>query len=157
MNRIFVRPNHHRPLLKTKHSTRTVPIWPQLRSILLQYINERAEELDGLLFPSHRNGQNAMLGSVDGSLDRIGKRAGIGRTRLQVFRHSYISTRVQTLDGGQPISLFTVAREVGHSGIALIEQRYGHLVHVPIRSDVVEYRLDHYANRVVDQVALMVS
>ena len=52
---------------------------------------------------------------------------------------------------------FTVAREVGHSGNALIEQRYGHLVHVSIRSDVVEFRLDHYANRVVDQVALMVS
>jgi integrase len=157
MNRIFVRPNQHRPLLRTNHSTRTVPIWPQLRDILLQYINEQAEELDVLLFPSHRNRRNRMLGSVDGSLDRIGKRAGIGRARLQVFRHSYISARVQTLDGGQPISLFTVAREVGHSGIALIEQRYGHLVHVPIRSDVVEYRLDHYANRVVDQVALMVS
>jgi len=156
LNRIFVRPNEHRPL-KTKRATRTVPIWLQLRDILLPYINARSDELDGLLFPSNRSDDDTMLDNVDRSLDKIGNRARIERPRLNTFRHSYISARVQTLDGGQPVALFTVAHEVGHANTRLIEERYGHLVHVAKRSDSVDFRLDHYADQVQEQVSLMAS
>jgi len=156
LNKIFVRPNHHRPL-KTKRATRTVPIWPQLRDILLPYINERSGELDELLFPSHRSDDDVMLDNVDGSLDKIGRRAGIEVPRLHTFRHSYVSARIQTLDVGHPVALFTVAREVGHSTTRLIEERYGHLVHVATRSEIVEFRLDHYAEHVKEQIAAMAS
>jgi integrase len=111
----------------------------------------------GLLVPSNRSDQDRMLDNVDRSLDKIGERSRIDRPRLNAFRHSYISARVQTLDGGHPIALFTVAREVGHSSTRLIEDRYGHLVHVAQRSEVVDFRLDYYRDRVQDRVALMAS
>lgn len=76
---------------------------------------------------------------------------------LHTFRHSYISARVQTLDAVQPIALFTVAREVGHSGVSLIEQRCGHLVHLRKRSEVVEFRLDDFPEQVGQRVSLMAS
>ena len=68
-----------------------------------------------------------MLDNVARALDKIGERARIDRPRLRAFRHSYISARVQTLEGGHPIALFTVAREVGHGSTRLIEDRYGHV------------------------------
>ncbi len=39
-----------------------------------------------------------------------------------------------------PVSPYTVMRELGHSSIALIEETYGHLSNVGVRSPVVEYR-----------------
>lgn len=38
-----------------------------------------------------------------------------------------------------PVSLFTVARELGHEGIGQIAATYGHLQENPHRSLVVEY------------------
>jgi hypothetical protein len=43
-------------------------------------------------------------------------------------------------DGGAPISVFAVLRELGHRSIDLIETTYGHLLDVRNRSSVVEYR-----------------
>ncbi len=48
--------------------------------------------------------------------------------------------RLQTLGHGEPVSPFTVMRELGHSSIGLIEKTYGHLLDVRHRSEVVEYR-----------------
>lgn len=48
--------------------------------------------------------------------------------------------RPSTLDHGQPVSPFTVMRELGHSSIGLIEKTYGHLLDVRHRAEVVEYR-----------------
>ena len=58
-----------------------------------------------------------------------------------MFRHTYITARLQTLDRGAPVSVWTVAREVGHSGAAMIERVYGHLGEVRHRASVVEYRV----------------
>jgi integrase len=49
------------------------------------------------------------------------------------------ATRIQTTDHGQPVSLYTVARELGHSSVTMIERVYGHLMQVRHRSPVVEY------------------
>ena len=62
------------------------------------------------------------------------------RTTLHTLRHSYTAARLQTIDGGAPVSVHTVMRELGHSTLSLIEQTYGHLLDVRHRSPVVEYR-----------------
>jgi len=43
------------------------------------------------------------------------------------------------LDGDAPISPYTVGKELGHSGDALVRRVYGHLDTVRHRSNMVEY------------------
>lgn len=59
-----------------------------------------------------------------------------------MFRHTYCSTCLQTLDRGAPVSVYTVGRELGHGGDALVKRIYGHLGEAPHRSENVEYRID---------------
>jgi len=96
-----------------------------------------------------------MLTDIRKLLDRVTERAGtvylmdhggrrkavLGEIRTKVFRHTYITARLQTLDHGAPVSPWTVAREVGHSGTGMIERVYGHLGEVRHRAGVVEYRV----------------
>ncbi len=44
------------------------------------------------------------------------------------------------MDRGAPLSVFTVACELGHRDTGLIEGVYGHLMKVPNRTETVEYR-----------------
>ena len=96
-----------------------------------------------------------MLTDIRKLLDRVTERAGtvyltdhggrrkavLGEIRTKVFRHTYITARLQTLDHGAPVSPWTVAREVGHSGTGMIERVYGHLGEVRHRAGMVEYRV----------------
>ncbi|MCH7857284.1 MAG: tyrosine-type recombinase/integrase [Gemmatimonadetes bacterium] len=138
--RIFIRPNGWRTL-KTRGSERDVPLWPQLEGILRDYIAEREQSggIGALLFPSHRHEDERMLDNVDRQLDRIGERAGIHKPRLQAFRHSYTAARLQTLEHGAPVSVWQVARELGHRSTQMIDDRYGHLARVTERTEVVEF------------------
>jgi integrase len=88
-------------------------------------------------------------------LDGAAKRAGwkAGEIRSKMFRHTYCSTRLQTLDQGAPVSQFTVARELGHGGDALVRRIYGHLGDIRHRSEVVEYRIDQHEERLRDRLA----
>ena len=62
------------------------------------------------------------------------------------FRHTYYYTRLETLDRGAPVSVYTVGNELGHGGDSLVKRVYGHLGEVRHRSEVVEYRIrDHVA------------
>ncbi len=54
--------------------------------------------------------------------------------------HTYTAVRIQTLDHGAPISLFTVAAELGHTDTNLIRTTYGHLLTDRRRLEVVAYR-----------------
>ena len=76
------------------------------------------------------------------ALDAVAMRAGWarGEIRSKMFRHTYTSARLQTLDGGAPVSPFTVSRELGHGSSSMVEQVYSHLGQVRHRSEVVEYR-----------------
>jgi hypothetical protein len=48
---------------------------------------------------------------------------------------------------GAPVSTYTVAREMGHLGEAMVRRVYGHLGQVRHRSEAVEYRVEqHVAN-----------
>ena len=67
-----------------------------------------------------------------------------GEIRSKMFRHTYCSARLQTLDGGAPVSPFTVSKELGHGGTSMVEKVYSHLGQVRHRSEVVEYRLEHH-------------
>lgn len=73
---VAFRPNHWRRL-KTEHSTRLVPLWPQLEAILRKYVFDVRVLLPAtLLFPSFETGAEAMITDLRRLLDRIAKRAG---------------------------------------------------------------------------------
>ncbi len=138
-NTVTFRPHEHRRL-KTATSHRTIPLQPQLKEILRAHIRELGIA-GGLLFPSPVQA-GAMVVELRKQLDAVAERAGwkAGEIRTKAFRHTYCAARLQTLDGGAPISPFTVAREMGHGGMALVNRVYGHLGTVRHRVEHVEYR-----------------
>jgi integrase len=141
---VTFRPNKWRRL-KTSTSHRSVPLWPQLREALERYLAEHPPSR--LLFPSYRTGEEAMLTDFRKLLDAVAVRAGWkpGEIRSKMFRHTYCAARLQTLDGGAPVSTYTVAREMGHGGEAMVRRVYGHLGQVRHRSEAVEYRVEQHA------------
>ena len=141
---VTFRRNQYRRL-KTRTSQRVVPLWPQLEEILRLYLFDmQSPRGDGLLFPSDRTG--GMIRDLRKALDNVGRSAGWqnGEIRTKMFRHTYCAARLQTLDRGEPISPWGVAREMGHAGVELIDQRYGHRGEVRHRSEVVEYRVEQH-------------
>ncbi len=80
-------------------------------------------------------------------LDAVAETAGWkeGEIRGKMFRHTYCAARLQTLDNGAAVSVFTVGRELGHGGDAMVKQVYGHLGDVRQRSAAVEYRVQKHA------------
>jgi integrase len=138
-NTVTFRPHEHRRL-KTATSHRTVPLQPQLKEVLRAHLREQGI-VEGLLFPSPVQ-DGAMVVELRKQLDAVAERAGwkSGEIRTKAFRHTYCAARLQTLDGAAPISPFTVAREMGHGGMALVNRVYGHLGTVRHRSQHVEYR-----------------
>lgn len=59
--------------------------------------------------------------------------------RTKMLRHSYCAARLQTVDGGKPVAHYTVARELGHQGVKMVEEVYGHLGTIRHRCDVVAF------------------
>ena len=134
---VHIRPNNHRGL-KRQWSERAVPLWPQLRKILGFYVGGLDSEPGHLLFPGLTGG---MITDLRKPLKEISKKAGVPVPRLTKFRHTYATARLQTTDGGKQISLWTVAKELGHKTVARVEDTYGHPSHYRPRGEVVEYRL----------------
>ena len=89
----------------------------------------------------------AMVTDFRKLLDAVAERAGwkAGEIRGKMFRHTYCAARLQTLDNGAAVSVFTVGRELGHGGDTMVKQVYGHLGDVRHRSAVVEYRFQKHA------------
>ena len=48
---------------------------------------------------------------------------------VTIFRHTYATARLQTTDDGKQISLWTVAKELGHKNVSRVEDTYGHPSH----------------------------
>ncbi len=154
--------------LKTGKSHRTVPLWPQLETILTSYL-KRTHRIAGLLFPSDRTGEERMLVDVRKVLDRVTAHAGTlyvmdgGRRRkaepeeirTKAFRHTYRTTRLQTLDRGQPVAVWTVAKEMGHESTAMIERVYGHLGELGHRAKAVEYWVQQHRKVLKGRLALV--
>lgn len=140
---VSVKPNDWRPL-KREWSERTIPLWPQLREILGEYL-EMNPPKGALLFPSPRSlhqGREETIWDLRKMLRDISKEAGFSTApTAKVFRHTYATARLQTTDGGKQISLWTVAKELGHKTVARVEDTYGHPSHFRPRGEVVEYRV----------------
>jgi integrase len=151
---ITFRPNIWRRL-KTQGSWRALPLWPQLEEILRAWVfGPRLQQGGRLLFPSFASGLEAMLVETRRLLDRIAGRVGWkrGEIRHRIFRHTYAATRLQTLDRGAPVSLYTVSRELGHGSEEMVRRVYAHLGSVRHRSEVVEYRVEQHFDRLGDQL-----
>ncbi|HSH44555.1 MAG TPA: tyrosine-type recombinase/integrase [Longimicrobiales bacterium] len=154
--KIHFRPNAHRGL-KTRTSHRMVPLWPQLEEILRAHVFGSGAPRAGLLFPSRADG---MIGNLQKSLDEVAKLAGVEALKTRALRHTYCSARLQTVSrivrpGADPerddnpyewvpVAKFTVQREMGHGGAALVDRVYGHVGESPHRSEVVEYRAEKH-------------
>jgi hypothetical protein len=54
-------------------------------------------------------------------------------------RHSYVAQRLQTLDGGHPVSMYTVSREVGHGDEKMVSRVYAKLGKVRVRTEGVSF------------------
>ncbi|MBA3496543.1 MAG: hypothetical protein H0T86_05510 [Gemmatimonadales bacterium] len=141
-----------------------MPLWPQLRDVLHAYLNVRTAAMvlhdapaSALLFPSFRTGLAGQLMEVRKIFDRVAVRAGwqAGDIRSRALRHSYCASRLQTLDAGAPVSLFTVAREMGHGGDSLVRRIYGHLGDVHHRAAAVEYRVEQHAAVLGDRLTAL--
>lgn len=132
-----------------------MPLWPRLGEVLERYLAERPP--GQLLFPSYRTGVEAMLTDCRKLLDALAQRAGWkpGAIRSKMFRHTYCAARLQSLDQGAPVSVLTVAREMGHGGDTMVRKVYGHLRQVRRRAQVMEYRVEEYATKLGDRLAAL--
>ena len=92
-------------------------------------------------------------------LDAVAIRAGwkAGEIRSKMFRHTYCAARLQTLDQGAPASIYTVAREMGHGSMAMVERVYSHLGTIRHRAAVVEYRVEQHAGKLGERLAALRS
>ena len=153
---VAFRPNAFRRL-KSRTSRRVVPLWPQLEEILREYVFGGSHPPGRLLFPHPGPGPERMLAKLGEAFDELAKRAGLepGTVRPHGLRHTYCAARLQTLDHGAPVSVWTVARELGHSSTELVERIYGHLGDVRHRAEVVEYRVEHYGRELGDRLAAL--
>jgi integrase len=129
---IRIRDNRWRALdrgLKSKHSRRAVPLWPQLREVLHAHL-ARQRPSDTLLFPSHRHRGERPYGGLDGgALAAAVAKAEIDKpVTLHTLRHTYTAHRLCTIEGGAPVSVWDVACELGHRDTGMIERVYGHVL-----------------------------
>jgi integrase len=130
---VWFRPNNTRANVnKSLGTARRVPMWPQLRKILLEY-----------LAGPHNTDSRRLLdgGSCRNWMNRVAEDLGWPHTRvrLRVFRVTYASARVQTLDAGAPVSAWTVQQEMGHRSLDMLERIYVRVGAIRHRSEVVEY------------------
>lgn len=100
-----------------------------------------------------------MLVDTRKMLDRVAKQAGwkAGEIRHRLFRHTYTAARLQTLDRGAPVSIYTVSRELGHQSEEMVKRVYAHLGNFRHRAEVVEYRVEQHREALSDKLALLES
>lgn len=128
------------PGTKTEGSNRSMPMHPQLREILLPYV----ESLRRTSGPVFLTAAGQPVGDWRKTLDVIATRAGFakGRIRTRVFRTSYITHRLACIDQGAPIDPYQVAREVGHASLAMIMKVYGRVQRRRVRMEELAFRVD---------------
>ena len=124
---IHFQPNRWRKL-KSRHSRRAVPLWPQLRQILEEYLARR-RPAGALLFPSHRRRTERPYLELDVALAAAVTLAKIDKpVTLHTLRHTYTAHRLYTVEGGAAVSVWDVACELGHRDTGMIESVYGHVL-----------------------------
>lgn len=143
------------PGTKTDGSDRTIPMHPQLSEILLPHV-QRLGRLDGLLFTT---ASGAPIGDWRKVLDAIATRAGFptSQIRTRVFRTSYITHRLACIDQGAPIDPYQVAREVGHSSLAMIMRVYGRVQRRRVRMEELAFRTEVIAPHLQSRLQALYS
>jgi integrase len=138
-NRVWFRPNSIRPRLKRHVHKRWVPMWPDLRSALVAYLERDDTPSAGQLFlPRQKKG---LIDDLRAPLATICGAAGIEkRVTLHTFRHTYAAIRLQTTDNGMAVSPHVVMKELGHTSWRVFQQHYAHVLNSRPRFDEVAYR-----------------
>lgn len=153
---VWFRPNKwSKERFKTDASEhRSVPLWPQLAGILCPYIERYDLSDDDVLFPSHWPGsEGEPITDTKKIIARILEFAKLPDVyRTTSFRHTYASARLQTLDGGEPVSPKTVASELGHVDLSMVMKVYGHLGKIRHRKPHVEYRVEQHEETLGDRL-----
>jgi integrase len=90
-------------------------------------------------------------------LNRVTVPAGweAGAITSKMFRHTYCSARLQTVDRGAPVSQWTAEQELGHGSGDMIRSVYGHLGTIRHRAEVVEYRVEQHGAVLGDRLAAL--
>lgn len=138
---------------KSRHAERIITLWPQLAAILGEYLAQRPPST--LLFPAWHGTSERRLGDLRKTLASITKLAGLPARSIttKVFRHTYCSARLATLDRGEPVSLDLVRRELGHGDESLVRSIYGHLGSIRHRAPVVECRVEQHSDVLGDKLS----
>lgn len=136
---VWFRPNaSRRNVNKSLGTARRVPMWPQLRAMLTEY----------LASPHVPNGPRLLDGrSCRGWMNHLARDLGwpSDLVRLRVFRVTYASARVQTLDRGAPVSIWTVQQEMGHGSLAMLKDVYVRVGTIRRRGEDVAYLWEDFA------------
>jgi integrase len=69
------------------------------------------------------------------------------RLRADALRHGYCAARLQSLDAGAPVAIYTVRRETGHAGTSMVERVYAKLGKIRVRTERVSFYLPDDTNR----------
>jgi len=128
------------------------------RRVLLEYLKSPHRSTGELLFPGGKSdGQEHLITDFRKTLDSIAVAADFlardvgkkGKVTLRgrfigskAFRHTYCAARLQTLDRGAPVTIYTVSRELGHGSTRMVERVSSHLGQLRHRGDVVEFRTE---------------
>lgn len=109
--------------------------------------------------PSVRLKEQGVVTDFRKALDAVAERAGwkAGEIRSKMFRHTHCAARLQALDQGAPVSVYTGGKELGHSGDALVKRVYGQLGEVRHRSEVIEYRVVQHKAKLGARLQLLKS
>jgi hypothetical protein len=54
-----------------------------------------------------------------------------------------------------PVGEYTVSKEMGHGGTAMVRKVYGHLGQVRHRAKAVEYRVEQFADKLGERLEAM--
>jgi hypothetical protein len=68
------------------------------------------------------------------------------------FRDTYTAARLKTLDRGGPVSVYRVAKELGHGSVVVVERVCSHVGAVRHRADAVEFRVERHAVKLGDRL-----
>ncbi|MGZ3373721.1 MAG: tyrosine-type recombinase/integrase, partial [Gemmatimonadaceae bacterium] len=134
---------------------RTIPLWPQLETVLKPYIADRSAVGSRLLFPGFdAAGQEQKLhGKLYKHFTRTAIEAGVvKRVTPQTLRVTYCAARLQSLDNGHPVAMFTVQKEMGHGSLDMIQRVYGRLGQFRPRTEGVSYDVMKKGDALMQQV-----
>ena len=133
------------------YDERSVPMWPALERDLRAYLATRVGTSSLVFEGQNAMGHPQMITSYHKAFKRaqwaaaallgdvLGPKLLTKAINPRMFRVTYCSARLQTLDNGKPVASWTVEAEMGHNSGKMIKRVYGRIGEMRHRSDVVEY------------------